>query len=78
MVVDVPVDLLPGVVIEIGKIALWLQALGIVIVLWLVFQTIALIVNRKRRKALYRMHDDIIRIEKKINKIERILTKKKI
>ncbi len=61
------------IILEIGKVALWMQTLGIIIILWIVFNIITLIVNRKKRKTLYKIQDDLHRIEKKIDK----LTKKK-
>ena len=42
-------DLVSELIADLGRIGLWLQALGVVIVLWLIFQIIALIVNRKKR-----------------------------
>jgi len=56
-----------NVVFELGRIALWLQALGVVLVFWLIFEVIALIVRRMQRKVLYSIRDDILRIEKKID-----------
>ena len=61
------------VVIEIGRVANWVQAIGFIIVLWIVFQIISLIVNRKKRKALYMIRDDLKRIE---GKLDRVLKKK--
>lgn len=56
-------------ILELGKVGLWVQAIGLLIILWLIFQVIALIVNRKKRKALYSIKGDLERIEKKIDKI---------
>ena len=69
MAVEDVVDLSTNVLLELGKIGLWLQTLGILVVLWLTFQIIALIVNRKKRKALYSIKEDLLRIEKKIDKL---------
>jgi len=57
------------VVLEVGRIALWMQTLGVLIILWIVFQVIALIVNRKKRKALYALQEDMKRIERKLDKV---------
>lgn len=73
-VVNVSGDAFGAVVTEIGRIGLVLQALGIVVVLWLIFQVIALIVNRKRRKALYRIEEKLVSLEEKV---DRVLEKKK-
>lgn len=66
--------LLGDVIVELGKWGKWIQALGLVVVLWLVFQIVALIVNRKKRKTLYKIRDDLQRLEKKVDKL---LSKKK-
>lgn len=57
------------VVIQLGQIGLWLQALGIIVILWIIFQIIAVIVNRKKRKTLYAIKEDVERIEKKIDRL---------
>lgn len=57
------------VITEVGQIALWLQALGIVIVLAIIFQVISFIYNRKRMREIDQIKKDMIRIEGKINKI---------
>jgi len=62
-------------VVEVGKLGLLLNALGVVIVLWIGFQIVALIVNRKKRKAVYRMEGRLDRIENKLNRIENKLDK---
>ncbi|MCW8966692.1 MAG: hypothetical protein OQK82_08430 [Candidatus Pacearchaeota archaeon] len=67
---NVPTD----IILEIGKIALWLQTVGIIIILWILFEIISLIINRKKRKAIYSMKSDLKRIE---NKLDKLLQKKK-
>jgi biopolymer transport protein ExbB/TolQ len=57
------------VITEIGQIGLWLQALGIVIVLAIVFQIISFIYNRKRMREIYQIKKDMVRIERKLDKI---------
>lgn len=61
------------ILLELGKIGLWIQAIGLVIVLWLVFELIVLVNNRIRRKQLYIIENRLKRIEKKLD----ILTKTK-
>ena len=58
---------------RIGQIGLWLQALGVVVVLWIIFEIIALTYHRKRMKEIYKIKEDMGRIE---GKIDRILEKK--
>ena len=64
-------EVLTDVVFEVGKLGLWLQAIGGIVVLWVLFQFVNFILNRKKRKALYRMSEKVDRIEKKIDKLIR-------
>ena len=54
---------------EIGKIGLWLQAVGLIVVAWIIFSIIELLSNRKRMKEVYKIKEDMKRIEGKIDKI---------
>ena len=56
-------------VIEIGKVGKWIQAIGIVIILWIIFQLINLMVNRKKVRDLRKIRIDLDRIESKIDKL---------
>ena len=75
-VVNASSDLVSKLIADLGRIGLWLQALGVLIVLWLIFQIIALIVNRKKRKILYAIKDDLERVESKIDRIEGLFKRK--
>jgi hypothetical protein len=57
------------VIVEISRVTRFMEAFGLIIALWLVFQVIALIVNRKKRKALYRVEDRLKVIERKLDKV---------
>ncbi|MBM3233122.1 hypothetical protein FJZ18_03090 [Candidatus Pacearchaeota archaeon] len=54
---------------DIGQIGLWLQTLGVIVVLWIVFEVYAFLVRRKRMKEIYAIKEDMKRIEKKVDKI---------
>ena len=69
MVVGEVVDLSGSILLELGKIGLWLQTLGVIILFWLIVQIITLIMNRKKRKTIDSMKEDLIRIEKKLDKL---------
>ncbi len=58
-----------GILGEIGRIGLYLQALGIVVILWIIFEVCAFFVRRKRMKEIYKIKEDIQRIEGKIDGI---------
>lgn len=71
MVVEIAqnVSNLPGIIGEIGQIVLWLQALGIIFVVWIVAEAFAFYYNRKRMIEVYKIKEDMKRIEGKIDKI---------
>ena len=57
------------VVTEIGKIGLWLKTAGIIFVLWIVFQVVNFIINRKRIKAIYNIKEYMSKMDKKLDKL---------
>ena len=57
------------VVQEVGKIGLWLQAIGVIVILWLVFNAVNLWLNRKRWKKLEEFEATAERIERKLDKV---------
>jgi len=64
-------DRLVDVISGLGSIGRWIQAIGLFIVLWIVFQLIVLWFNTKRMKEVYRIKEDMKRIESKIDRILR-------
>jgi hypothetical protein len=64
---NVPSEVVPDFILEIGKIGLWLQALGILIIFWIIFQVSSLWINRKQQKVIHSMKTDLKRIEHKID-----------
>ncbi len=76
-VVNVSTEYLPEVLLAAGRIAQGLQALGIIILLWLGFQIVNFILHRKRTNAVYDFKKDISEIKLKLNKIERLIKKQK-
>ncbi len=72
MVEEIPAlapDALTELIAQLGTIGKWIQAVGLVIILWLIFQVIILINNRIRRKQLYKIEERLDNIEKKLDKI---------
>ena len=70
-VVNISTGVLSSTILEIGKVALWLQALGVIIVLWIIFQIVLIVNDRKKRKVIYSIKEDLIRIEKKVDKLSK-------
>jgi len=58
-----------NLLVEIGQIGNWLQALGILVIVWIIMQAVTYYFNRKRLKVLYRVVDRIDRLEEKIDKL---------
>lgn len=59
---------------QIGQIGLWLKTLGIIVVLWIIFQSVQFYFNLKRLKEIHLIKQHMNIMEKKLNKI---LAKKK-
>ncbi len=71
MVVEEVVNASGAVIGSLGQIALWLQALGIILVLWIIFQLASFYYNWKRMKEVLLIKKDMKRIEGKIDRILR-------
>ena len=69
-------DLFTDLIVEVGKIGLWLQTLGIFVILWLVFQIINFLLNRKRTNLTDSFKVEIKQINTKLNRIEKLIKKK--
>ena len=54
---------------ELGSLGLWLQALGVVVVLTIIFDIVAFVFNRRRLKEIVLIKENMTRIEGKIDKI---------
>ncbi|MFH1327205.1 MAG: hypothetical protein ABIH59_03705 [archaeon] len=61
-------ELLPGIVLELGRLGKWLQAIGIVILLWLIFQIISLIMGIKKNNKLKDIQNRLSKLERKLDK----------
>lgn len=57
-------------VVELGQVGLWIQAVGLVVILWIIFQAITMYYNRKRRIILTEINERLKRIETKLKKIK--------
>ena len=69
MAIEEPTEIVKKLVQEIGEIGLWIQAIGLVIILWIIFEIILLINNRVKRKQLYKIENKLQILEKKIDKL---------
>jgi hypothetical protein len=67
------VDML-SLVAQVGSIALWLKAIGGIVVLWIIFEGFGFYWNIQRFRKMEHIQEDMKRMERKLNKI---LDKKK-
>ena len=75
-VVNISAETLQSMVVEVGQLGTWLQTIGIVIILWIFFQIISLVLSIKKKKVIDAIKEDLIRIEKKIDKLGKVINKK--
>ena len=61
------VDVSANVLTEVGKIGNWLQAIGAIIVLWIIFQMISIILARKNHDTIKDLKKNVERLEKKVD-----------
>jgi len=59
------------VVVQLGQIGLWVQAVGLVVILWIIVEAVTLYYNRRRRLLLMDIDERLKRVEKKIDMIKR-------
>lgn len=60
-----------GVITDIGQMGLWIQGLGLVVIIWIIVQAITMFFNRKRRLLLMSIDERLERVEGKIDKMNR-------
>ncbi|MDP4039245.1 MAG: hypothetical protein Q8P57_01540 [Candidatus Pacearchaeota archaeon] len=58
-------------ILEVGSIGNWIQAVGLVVIIWIIVQGIVLFYNRRKWKLLKRFEKDLRRIEKKIDGLDK-------
>lgn len=54
------------IVVELGLVGLWIQAVGLVVILWIIFQAITMYYNRKRRLILIEINERLKKIERRL------------
>ena len=69
---------LEDVVLELGQIGLWIQAVGLVVVIWIIVQGITMYYNRKRRLLLMNIDKRLKGLEIKIDKLKKDLYSKSL
>ena len=59
------------IITRLGSLGKWLQALGLIIIIWLLIQITNFFINKKRLKTLITIKEDIERIETKVDKLSK-------
>ncbi|MBS3081745.1 hypothetical protein J4416_02280 [Candidatus Pacearchaeota archaeon] len=62
---------LEDVVLELGQIGLWVQAVGLIVILWIVFQAITMYYNRRRRLLLEEISTRLGKLERKLDSLKK-------
>jgi len=62
-------EILNGVITTVGKIGLWLQAIGILVVITILATIVNFLTNKKRLKEIIQIKSKVNSIEKKIDKL---------
>ncbi|MDA3837292.1 MAG: hypothetical protein PF542_06760 [Nanoarchaeota archaeon] len=75
MVVSEVIGVSTDVISEIGKIGLFLQTLGIVVLLTVIINVALLFIHRKRLKAVLKIKEEVERVEKKVDILTREVRK---
>ena len=61
--IEVPASL----IVFLGRVGLWLSAVGVIVVIWLIFQIVNFIINRKRMKEIYHIKKEMDKMDKKLD-----------
>jgi len=59
------------VVIGLGQVGLWVQAVGLLVIIWIIIQGITMYFNRKRRLLLMEINNRLKNVERKLAKIRK-------
>lgn len=61
---DLPIETTEFLLKNIGKIGLYLQGIGVIVLIWLGFQIANLRINYKMKKKIEKIENDILKVKK--------------
>lgn len=67
-IAELPIELTDVLLKNIGRIGLYLQAIGLIFLIWLGFQIISIRTNYKMKKSIKKIERDISNIKKILKK----------
>ncbi|MBS3083700.1 hypothetical protein J4423_02750 [Candidatus Pacearchaeota archaeon] len=56
------------ILLKLGEVGLWVQAVGLLVIIWIIVQGITMYFNRKRRLLLMEINNRLKNVEKKLSK----------
>lgn len=59
------------ILLALGEVGLWIQAVGLLVIVWIIVQGITMYFNRKRRLLLVEINQRLKNVERKLNKISK-------
>lgn len=54
---------------EVGRVGKWVEAIGLIVILWIGFEIVYLILAKRRKEELEKLRRDMGRMEKKLDKL---------
>jgi len=60
---------LESILTSVGNLALWMQTIGLVVVLWILFEIAIIVFQVKRKRSLKHINERLINLERKIDKL---------
>ena len=60
---------------SLGEIGLWIQGLGLIVIFWIIIQAVTLFLNRRKRKAIYNIKEDVSTLKSQLNRLEKKIDK---
>lgn len=58
-------------ILELGKIGNWIQAVGLIVIFWIIVSAVTMFYNWRRRKLLERINERLNGVEQKLDKLLR-------
>jgi hypothetical protein len=54
---------------EVGRVGKWVEAIGLIVILWIGFEIVYLILAKRRKEELEKLRGDMGRMERKLDKL---------
>ena len=71
MVVEEAISSTSELVLELGKIGKWVQAVGLFVIVWIFIQLSNFFLNKKRMASLRKIEFNLEKLDKKVDKLSK-------